>query len=187
MRAALILLCLLPAFPAFAGGEDTGPQLVGVARIASDARDGVGETLGGFGSGMMLVPHSWHRAGKGFAAKLDMLPDRGWNTTGTTDFRARLQKFDLSLVPDDGAPGHEGQLKLVLKKTLLLTDNKGAPTTGLDPVGVRPASGGIADLPVAANGHVSLDDEAVAPDGKGGFFIGDEYGPYAIASMPRDG
>jgi hypothetical protein len=30
---------------------------------------------------------------------------------------------------------------------------------------------------VAANGHVSLDDEAVAPDGKGGFWVSDEYGP----------
>jgi hypothetical protein len=152
--------------------------LVGVARIPSDALDSQGETLGGFGSGMMLVPHSWHRAGHGFAARLDMLPDRGWNTAGTVDFRARVQKFDLSLVPDDGAPGHEGQLKLAFKGSLLLTDDKGAPTTGLDPVGVRGAAGGLADLPVAANGHVSLDDEAIAPDGKGGFWIGDEYGPY---------
>src|ERR1700761_4175225 len=130
MRATLILLCLLPAFPAFAGGEkpisrphsgqtdgvrSVSATLVGVARVASDALDSQGETLGGFGSGMMLVPQSWHRAGHGFAARLDMLPDRGWNTAGTVDFRARVQKFDLSLVPDDGAPGHEGQLKLAFK------------------------------------------------------------------------
>ena len=31
---------------------------------------------------------------------------------------------------------------------------------------------------MAANGHVSLDNESVAPDGKGGFWVGDEYGPY---------
>ncbi|MCU1386620.1 MAG: hypothetical protein JWL71_5317, partial [Acidobacteria bacterium] len=61
---------------------------------------------------------------------------------------------------------------------LLLTDNKGMATTGLDPVDVRPAQSGLPDLPIAANGHVSLDDEAVAPDGKGGFWVSDEYGPY---------
>jgi hypothetical protein len=175
MRAALILLCLVPAFPAFAGGE---PTLVGVARIPAAARDTQGETLGGFGSGMMLAPGSWKQQGSGYAAKLFMLPDRGWNTAGTTDYRARLQKFDMALTPDDGNPGQEGQLRLTYKGTLLLTDAQGAPTTGLDPAAVRPAQGGLPDLPVAANGHVSLDDEAVAPDGKGGFWVSDEYGPY---------
>jgi hypothetical protein len=84
----------------------------------------------------------------------------------------------MALTPDDGNPGQEGQLKLTLKGTLLLTDNKGVATTGFDPTGIRPAAGGLPDLPVAANGHVSLDDESVAPDGKGGFWIGEEYGPY---------
>ncbi|MEJ0026473.1 MAG: esterase-like activity of phytase family protein [Rhizomicrobium sp.] len=180
MRAALILLCLLPVFPAFAGGEEPAirPQLVGVGRIASDALDRQGETLGGFGSGMMLVPHSWHRVGKKFVAHLDLLPDRGWNTAGSVDYRARVQEFDIGLLPDDGAPGHEGQLTLALKKSLLLMDDKGMPTTGFDPVDVRPAAGAIPDLPVSADGHVSLDDEAIAPDGKGGFWVSDEYGPY---------
>lgn len=174
MRAALLLLCLLPAVPAFAGGA----TLVGVARIPASAVDSQGETLGGFGSGMMLAPGSWRAAGRGYAARLFLLPDRGWNTAGTTDYRARLQKFDLALTPDDGDPGQEGQLTLTYKGTLLLTDNKGAPTTGLDPAGVRQAQDGLPDLPVAANGHVSLDDEAVAPATKGGFWVGDEYGPY---------
>ncbi|MDB5740008.1 MAG: uncharacterized protein JWP16_1048, partial [Alphaproteobacteria bacterium] len=176
MRAALILLCLLPAFPAFAGGE--APTLVGVARVPADAVDSQGETLGGFGSGMMLVPGSWKPVGSGFKARVAMLPDRGWNTAGTTDYRARLQTFDVALAPDDGNPGHEGQLKLTYKGALLLTDNKGVATTGLDPVAVRPAQAGLPDLPVAANGHVSLDNESVAPAGKGGFWIGEEYGPY---------
>lgn len=176
MRAALVLLCLLPLFPAFAGGEE--PTLVGVARIPAAARDAQGETLGGFGSGMMLVPGSWRHSGPSYQARVYMLPDRGWNTAGTTDFRARLQAFDLSLLPDDGNPGTEGQLTLTYRKTLLLTDNKGAPTTGLDASDVRPAQDGFPDLPVATNGHVSLDNESVAPDGKGGFWIGEEYGPY---------
>lgn len=173
MRAALILLCLLPALPAFAG-----PQLVGVARVPASAVDSQGETLGGFGSGMMLAPGSWKRTDKGYTAKLFMLPDRGWNTVGTTDYRARLQAFDMTLVPDTGNPGQEGQLRLTYKNMLLLTDPAGAPTTGFDPTGVRAGQGSLPDLPVAANGHISLDNEAVAPDGKGGFWVSDEYGPY---------
>ena len=176
MRVALILLCLLPAFPAFAGGE--APTLVGVARIPAAALDSQGETLGGFGSGMMLAPESWKRTRAGYQARLFMLPDRGWNTAGTTDYRARLQKFDMALSPDRGKPGHEGQLKLTYRGALLLTDNGGVATTGLDAADVRPAQDGFPDLPVATNGHVSLDNESVAPDGKGGFWIGDEYGPY---------
>jgi hypothetical protein len=181
MRAALILSGLLVAFPAFAGGE--GPvtrsaTLVGVARIPASALDGQGETLGGFGSGMMLAPGSWKRAGDRYAASLFMVPDRGWNTAGTTDYRARLQMFDMALMPDDGSPGREGQMRLTYKDTVLLTDAQKAPTTGFDPSAVRPAQGGFPDLPVDARGHISVDAEAVAPDGKGGFWVSDEYGPY---------
>ena len=127
---------------------------------------------------MMLAPGSWKYTKTGYQARLFMLPDRGWNTAGTTDYRARLQKFDMALTPDAGNPGREGQLRLAYKGTLLLTDAGGEPTTGLDPTGVRPARNGLPDLPVAANGHVSLDNEAVAPDGKHGFWVSDEYGPY---------
>lgn len=181
MRVALTLSCLLVAFPAFAGGEGSitrSATLVGVARVPAAALDAQGETLGGFGSGMMLAPGSWKRAGEGYAAKLFMVPDRGWNTAGTTDYRARLQMFDMALAPDSGNPGREGQMRLAYKGTLLLTDAEKAPTTGFDPVAVRPARDGFPDLPVDANGHVSLDNEAVAPDGKGGFWVSDEYGPY---------
>jgi hypothetical protein len=180
MRAALILLCLLPVFPAFASGEDAvaPPRLVGVARIPSDALDSKKETLGGMGSGMMLVPGSWHRTAHGFTADLDMLPDRGWNTAGTVDYQGRLQRFKLRLRPDDGAPGHEGQLALHFQKSLLLTDAEGAPTTGFDPASVRPAANGLPDFPLGPNGHISLDDEAVAPDHHGGYWVSDEYGPY---------
>lgn len=180
MRAALILPCLLLAFPAFAGGEGAagGPTLIGVARVSASALDTQGETLGGFGSGMMLAPGSWRHTSQGYAAKLFMLPDRGWNTAGTTDYRARLQKFDMALTPEAANPGREGQLRLAYKGALMLTDAAGRPTTGLDPTAVRPARNGLPDLPVAGNGRVSLDNEAVAPDGKNGFWISDEYGPY---------
>jgi hypothetical protein len=177
LACAAILACL---FPALAGGAAVaGPAtLVGVARIASDALDSRKETLGGMGSGMMLVPGTWHHTAKGFTADLDLLPDRGWNTSGTVDYQGRLQKFKLTLAPDDGIPGHEGQLKLRFQKSLLFTDARGVPTTGFDPVSARPAANGLPDLPQAGNGHVSLDDEAVAPDHHGGFWVGEEYGPY---------
>ena len=178
MRTARILLCLLlAASPAAAAGLAEG--LVGAARIPSNARDSLGETLGGFGSGMALVPGSWHGAGGHFSGTLAMLPDRGWNTQGTSDYRARLQYFDAELTPHDGVAAKE-QIGLTLRyrKSLLFTDAAGAPTTGLDPTTVRPAGDGFPDLPVAANGHVSMDSESVAMPGKSGFWVGEEYGPY---------
>jgi hypothetical protein len=153
--------------------------LVAAARIPSNARDAQGETLGGFGSGMALVPGTWHRDGAIYKATLAMLPDRGWNTEGTNDYRARLHYFDLELAPYDGAaPQGQVGLKLAYRQSLLLTDAAGAPTTGLDPDAVRPAAGGFPDLPIAANGHVSLDDESVALPGDGSIWVGEEYGAY---------
>jgi hypothetical protein len=168
------LATLALAAPALAAGD----SLVGAARIPADARDSMGETLGGFGSGMALVPGTWHAQGNGFTATLAMLPDRGWNTAGTSDYRARLEYFDLVLKPDDGAPGHETGLRLTFRKLLLLHDMQGQVTTGLDPSGIRPAADGLPDLPIAANDHVSLDDESLAFAPDDSFWIGEEYGPY---------
>ena len=169
----LLLAALLYAAPAWAQ-----PELVGVARVPADARDSLGETLGGFGSGMALVPGSRHQANGSITARLAMLPDRGWNTQGTTDYRARLHFFNFTLAPTDGAPGHETGLKLAYDKSILLRDANGDVTTGLDPERMRPAAKGLPDLPLAANGHISLDDEAVALSADGTIWVGDEYGPY---------
>jgi hypothetical protein len=172
MRAALILLCLLPVFPAFAGGEVPGTAtLVGAARVPASAVDSQGETLGGFGSGMALVPGSWHGKNGVFTATLAMLPDRGWNTEGTTDYRARLQFFDVTLKPAKG-------MQMRYRRTLLLTDAAAAPTTGLDAGGTRPATGDFPDLPLGAGGHVAIDSEAVAMPTRGDIWVSDEYGPY---------
>jgi len=171
MRAAgFLLLALASAMPA--GAQDVSvPQLMGVARIPSSARDATGETLGGFGSGMALVPGSWRRVGDHFTGRLVMLPDRGWNKDGTVDYQARLQDFDVALTP-----GRE--LRLTYRRSQLLTDAQGAPTTGLDPSSVRPAAKGLPDLPQGPNGRISLDDEAVALPGDGSAWVSDEYGPY---------
>ena len=170
---AFAFAAMMAATPAWAQ-----TRLVGVARVPSDARDSFGETLGGFGSGMALVPGSWHQAAGRFSGILAMLPDRGWNTQGTTDYRARLHYFSLALAPESGAPGAETGLKLTYDKSLLLRDASGVVTTGLDPTGIRPAAMGLPDLPQGPNGHVSLDDEAVALPADGTIWIGEEYGPY---------
>jgi hypothetical protein len=143
--------------------------LVGVAHVPSNARDSLGETLGGFGSGMALVPGSWQRQGDHFTGRLAMLPDRGWNAQGTSDYRARLQYFDVALTP---------QFTLNYRKTLLLNDPAGAPTTGLDPTGVTPAAKKFVPMPRAANGHVSMDSEATALAADGTIWVSEEYGPY---------
>ena len=171
--AGTALACLLAL-----SGPGHAAMLVGVARIPSDARDGEGETLGGFGSGMALVPGSLRMTRDGVRGTLAAIPDRGWNTQGTSYYRARLQFFDFALNPQKCAPHTQTGLDFVFRKTLLLTDGDGTATTGLDPAGVREAGRDFPDLPTGPNGHVSLDDEAVAFAGDGSIWVGDEYGPY---------
>jgi hypothetical protein len=176
MRAAgLLAIAILIASPAEAQNASV---LVAAVRVPSNARDGHGDTLGGFGSGMALVPGSWHGADGRFTATLAMLPDRGWNTEGTSDYQARLQYFDLSLTPINGAPHRQTGLALNYRRSLMLTDPAGVPTTGLDASGVRPATVGFPDLPVAANSHVSMDSEAMAIPDAADIWVSDEYGPY---------
>lgn len=176
MRFLCLSLVLL-ASPALAQAP-AAAHLVGVARIASNARDSHGETLGGFGSGMALVPGSWRLKGGRFTGQLAAIPDRGWNTEGTSDYQARVQFFDVTLAPRDGAPGAQTGLDMRYRRSLLLSDKAGKPTTGLDPRDVRAAGGGFPGLPMARNGKISLDSEAVALPGDGSLWVGDEYGPY---------
>jgi hypothetical protein len=156
--------------------------LVGVGRLPSDLRDRFGETFGS-GSALAVDPRSWVRTPAGYQGTLYMLPDRGHNTEGTTDYRARINKLSIILKPvDDPAlvPVAERQnsVEAKLVDTILLTDAAGQPLTGLDPDGVRRAANGFPDLPQASNGRVSIDGESLALLPDGSFFIGDEYGPY---------
>lgn len=168
----------------FGGGSFTSNGLVGVARVPSNALDQFGDTLGGFGSGMVMDLTKWRRVGDSYTSELFMLPDRGWNTQGTLDYQGRLQRFALNLSPYYGStalpagPAQQNQLQLALQQTLGLTDSNGTPTTGLDPTGVRAAAKGLPDLPIGSNGRVSLDNEAVVRGRDGSFWISDEYGPY---------
>lgn len=166
--------------------------LVAVGRIPANQRDKFGETFGS-GSGMSIDAKSWVRNADGtYKGSLWLLPDRGYNVEGTTDYRPRLNTIDVQLAPV--APGatppagkEQSGLEVKLADTMLLTDNKGADATGLDPAGgTRQAEGTMPLLPQAPNGKLSLDNEAIARLADGTMFISDEYGPY-IYRFSADG
>jgi hypothetical protein len=158
--------------------------LVGVGRLPADLRDKFGETFGS-GSGLAADPKAWSRAADGYHGTLYMLPDRGYNISGTLDYHSRLNKLTFVLRPpvDPGAMPVEARqhtFYLTLADSMLLTDAAGVQLTGLDPRvdGIRPATGSFPAMPQATTGAVSLDAEAIALLDDGTFFIGDEYGPY---------
>ena len=164
----------------FEGSSFVNKGLVGVARVPSNAVDSLGDTLGGFGSGMALLPGSWHKKSNGtFTGRLLMVPDRGWNTQGTVDYQGRLQRFEVTLQPFYGAnTSDQSQLTMNYKLSNKFHEKKQTPTTGLDPTGVRPALNGFPKLPIGSNGHVSVDNETVIYPGNGTMWVSDEYGPY---------
>src|SRR4029077_5781962 len=88
----------------FEGSTFVNQGLVGVARVPSVARDQFGDTLGGFGSAMAMDLNSWKKNRDGsYSGTLFMVPDRGWNTQGTVDYRGRVHRFDVTLRPFTGA------------------------------------------------------------------------------------
>lgn len=171
----------LPAAPAAAQSAISGfvnKGLVGVGRLPADMKDKFGETFGS-GSGVAVDAKSWTKGADGYSATFYILPDRGYNVEGTTDYRARLNKVSIKFKPIEGAA--EGNaITLNLEDTVLLTDAAGEPMSGLDPAegGVRVAAGAIPPLPQTVNGRVALDPEGVVLLSDGSFFISDEYGPY---------
>lgn len=156
--------------------------LVGVGRIPAAQRDKFGETFGS-GSGMSIDTSGWTHEAAGYKGSLWLLPDRGYNVVGTTDYRPRLNTVAIEFTPvAPGAAPAAGQqqtgVKATLADTMLLTDDKGADATGLDPLnGVRAASGDMPILPQADIGKLALDNEAIVRLPDGSMFISDEYGP----------
>ena len=193
---AIALIAWLARAPAACGGETVvigdltfvNQALVGVGRLPADLRDKFGETFGS-GSAIAVDPKSWVRTPAGYQGTFYMLPDRGFNVTGTSDYRARINKLSITFKPLDdlaAVPVAERQNSVVaaLTDTILLTDAAGQSLTGLDPDGIRRAANGFPDLPQASNGRVSIDSESLALLPDGGFFIGDEYGPYIYRFSP---
>ncbi|UVK46066.1 esterase-like activity of phytase family protein [Mesorhizobium sp. AR07] len=156
--------------------------LVGVGRIPAAQRDKFGETFGS-GSGMAIDTAGWTHDTAGYKGSLWLLPDRGYNVAGTTDYRPRLNTVGIEFAPlAPGAAPAAGQeqtgVKATLADSLLLTDDKGTDATGLDPLSdVRAATGDMPMLPAATNGKLALDNEAIVRLPDGSMFISDEYGP----------
>ena len=163
----------------FQGQTYVNKGLVGVARVPSNARDQFGDTLGGFGSAMAMDLRSWHKNHDGsYGGTLHMLPDRGWNTQGSVDFRGRLHRFEVTLNPlFSGTTTSQNQLRLDYRGSTLF-HQRAIQTTGLEPTGVLPKNDRFPDLPLASNGAIPVDDEGVVDVGDGTFWISDEYGPY---------
>ncbi len=192
LKTILLSTVLLAGFAVTAGHSEDAVSasgqtivnkgLVGVGRIPASQRDVFGETFGS-GSGMAIDPGSWTRTAEGYKGSLWLLPDRGYNVSGTTDYRPRLNTIDILMTPT--APGatppagrEQAGVTATLAGTMLLKDDKGADMTGLDPsAGVRPASATLPMLPQASNGKISLDNEAIARLADGSMLISDEYGP----------
>jgi len=156
--------------------------LVAVGRMPSNLRDKFGETFGS-GSGMSVERSTWRRTAAGYEGRFVLLPDRGYNVEGTTDYKARLNKLAIQLRPHptSSTPSSDraqSGVQARLVDTIVLTDEAGNYMSGLDPEGVREAAKGLPDLPLASNGRVSLDAEAVIRLRDGTYFISDEYGPY---------
>jgi hypothetical protein len=162
----------------FQGQNFVNKGLVGVARVPSNAVDKYGDTVS-LGSGMAVLPGSWHKRGDGsYIGRFLMLPDRGWNTQGTVDYAGRLHRYEAILKPYYGAgPTSQDQLTMTYKTSNLFHEPH-KNSSGLDPVGERPANGNLPPLPIASNGKISVDDEGVVYPGDGTMWVSDEYGPY---------
>ncbi|TIT84341.1 MAG: hypothetical protein E5W55_34495, partial [Mesorhizobium sp.] len=124
LGAALALFTTLT--PALADGVAyVNKGLVGVGRIPASQKDKFGETFGS-GSGMAIDTKGWARDGAGYKGSLWLLPDRGYNVAGTTDYRPRLNTISIELAPTvPGAAAAAGQeqsgVKATLADTVLLT------------------------------------------------------------------
>jgi len=158
----LVLLALLPAGPAFAGGEERSPRapvtrphleetagarsvslhgltyvnrgLVGAGRLPAGTVDFLGDTLGSFSS-LQIAPGSWKRVGTHYEGTLWTLPDRGRNDPAANlffDYPARLERLRIRFTPDANGPGG-GQVDLIPDGGLTLRDFRGRPFTGADP------------------------------------------------------
>ena len=155
-RVAAVLILVATALMS---GAEASPRVLAVGRIAADARDNVGETIGGIGSAVEVLP----------SGEIVMLSDRGAGD-GTIDYRPRLQVFTMTR---DGS-----NLDLRLVRTVVLRDSAGQAFTGLFP-----------DLPEAeppqrADGRMCLDPEGLAVTPGGNFFISEEYMPSIREFMP---
>ncbi|KAG9003757.1 hypothetical protein FRB90_011126 [Tulasnella sp. 427] len=191
-----LFILLLGTSPAFS--QTTAPVnkgLVAFGYIPSNARDTTGDTIGGIGSAIALKPGSFAKAANGtFKGTLVVQPDRGYNVDETVDYQARQHYVDFVLTPYYGSSSLSFSdaaktLTLSYKKTILYKELLGNPTTGLDPLSIRPALAIIPELPVPdvkTKNQISIDAEGLVLNSGplGGFWTSDEYGPYIYRFLP---
>ena len=192
-RKALLLAATFvasSAFSALAEGAVTAngvtianKGLVAIGRIPANQRDKFKETFGS-GSGMAVDLTRWKRDGDTYSGSLWLLPDRGYNVEGTTDYNTRINRIDFTLAPTaaGATPPTDKQqagMDAKLADTVLFTDEEGKSFTGLDPEsGIRAATKTMPALPQARTGKISLDPEAAVLLKDGSMIVSDEYGPY---------
>lgn len=171
-------------------------ELAGYGYIPSNARDKYGDTLGGFGSAIVMDKTTWRKDGKDYKGLLYALPDRGWNTNGTLNYQNRVHKIQVTFTPDEGATvvnPSAPNIDLKYMDTILFTDPSGDPTTGLD-AGIRGPYKNFSTFPFelpsvhyTGNGfggegkggfRVTVDSEGLFLGHDGTFWVSDEYGPY---------
>ena len=146
---------------ALTSGAAVGPRILAAGSIPAGALDAEGETLGGLGSAMEILP----------TGEIAMLSDRGAGD-GTIDYRPRLQFFTLAR---DGS-----RLELQLVRTLVLRDSNDRAFTGLFPD--RPA----VEPPQREDGRMCLDPEGLAVAEDDRIFISEEYMP-SVREFDADG
>jgi hypothetical protein len=171
----------------FAGFTNHG--LVAAGRLSGESFDAYGtnlDTLGGIFSGMSFDPASWSRMTSGdslrYQGTLYCVPDRGYGPGvlgGTFDYKPRIHTLTIAITPYYGtAATNQSQIKMSNTETRLLLDESLAPFTGFSGNDLA-----FTDYPKSATnsageGRHSLDPEGLARARDGGFFIGDEYGPF---------
>ena len=183
---ALLSAASLPAFAADVSVSTSGGTtlvshgLVGFGRMPASLKDKMGETFGS-GSALSIDPSKWTKAADGtYTGTFYLLPDRGYNVVGTTDYQGRLNTLSVTFKPvaDGATDADQKSIDAKLVDSLPFTDNKGMAFSGLDPIdGVRPAADGLPELGQAANGKLVIDAEGIVRLADGTFFISDEYGP----------
>ncbi|KAJ4376486.1 hypothetical protein N0V83_001770 [Neocucurbitaria cava] len=174
--------------------------LAGYGKLASDARDKFGDTIGGIGSSIALDKSAWKKSKdkKGvYSGIIWGLPDRGWNTEGTQNTQTRIHKFGFTFEVVDATVKKPAKpnFDLTYLDTLLLTGPDGTPLTGLDPTTTVNYTG-FPTLPLAkytgdgfggsgpGGSRVPLDTEGLVIALDGTYWISDEYAAYVYQFSP---
>ena len=160
VRVRLFTILTLTACATCAFAEPA-VRLLAAGRIAADLRDAEGETVGGIGSAIEILP----------SGEIVMLSDRGAGD-GTIDYRPRLQFFTMTR--------NGSKLDLQLVRTVIMRDSNGRAFTGLFPD--RPST----EPPQRGDGRMCLDPEGLAVLPDGGFFLSEEYLP-SVRELAADG